>query len=71
MGQRERERADGSVPIGLAHQAAGRREGERTRVRGRGRSLVGGVHRSGNAGARAAWLGRVGPTGLKWLFSFF
>jgi hypothetical protein len=37
---------------GLAHQAVGGREGERARVHGRGRSLVGGVHLSGDGGAR-------------------
>jgi hypothetical protein len=36
--------ARGSAPIGLAHQAAGGREGERARVRGRGQSLAGGFY---------------------------
>jgi hypothetical protein len=40
------------------------------RVRGRGRSLAGGVHLSGDAGVRAAWLGRAGSAGLKRLFLF-
>jgi hypothetical protein len=51
---RERISADGLVPPG-----SGGREGERARVRGRGLSLTGGVHLSGNAGAR-------GLAGLSW-----
>jgi hypothetical protein len=38
---------------------------ERGRDRERGPSLTGGTHLSGEAGARAAWLGWIGPTGLK------
>jgi hypothetical protein len=43
-----------SALTSLAHRAAGGREGERACVRGRGRSLAGGVHLSGDMGARAA-----------------
>jgi hypothetical protein len=46
------------------------REGERARVRGRGRSLVGGVNLSGDAGTCVAWLGRAGPARLNWPFLF-
>jgi hypothetical protein len=46
------------------------RERERAHVRERERSLAGGVHLSGDAGARAAWLGRAGPAVLKWPFLF-
>jgi hypothetical protein len=60
----ERERmgasARGSAPTGLANRAARGREGERARVRGCGWSLTGEVHLSGDAGARAFWLGRAG-----------
>jgi hypothetical protein len=42
------------------HRTARGREGERAHVRGRGRSMIGGVHLSGDAGARVAWLGRLG-----------
>jgi hypothetical protein len=47
-----------TAPTDLAHRAAGRREGERARVHESGRSLAGGVHLSGDAGAR----GLVGPS---------
>jgi hypothetical protein len=54
---RENERVrDGSALIGLSHRAPGGRDGERARVRGRGLSSTGGVHLSGNAGARV-WPG--------------
>jgi hypothetical protein len=39
-------------------------------VHGRRRSLAGGVHLSGDAGAHAARLGRTGPNGLLSVFSF-
>jgi hypothetical protein len=61
---------DGSAPTGWPHRTAGGREGERARVRERERSLVGGVHVSGDTGACAAWLGRAGPAGLNWPFLF-
>jgi hypothetical protein len=64
-GERMGASARGSAPTGLAHRAAGGREGERERVRGRGRLLTGGVHLSDDAGARAC-----GLAGLKWPFLF-
>jgi hypothetical protein len=61
VGRRERTSAcaRGSALTGLAHRAAGGGEGERACVRGRGRSLAGGVHLLGNAGtlARPGWAG--------------
>jgi hypothetical protein len=62
-GERMGASARGSAPIGLAHRAAGGREGERALVLGRGRSLTGGVHLSCDAGAR-------GLVGLKSPFLF-
>jgi hypothetical protein len=56
-GERMGASARGSTPTGLAYRATGGRGGERARVRGRRRSLVGGVHLSDDADARAAWLG--------------
>jgi hypothetical protein len=49
----------------------GQREGERAHVRGRGRSLAGGVHLSGDAGARVGpgWA-ELGRLGLKRVFLF-
>jgi hypothetical protein len=52
--------ADGSAPTGLADRAARGREGQKERVRGRGRSLAGGLHVLDDVGARTAWLGRLG-----------
>jgi hypothetical protein len=39
-------------------------------VLGRGLSLTGGVHLSGNKGACATWLGWIGPDGLNSIFLF-
>jgi hypothetical protein len=62
---REREGIDTDRSAPLA--ASGReRRGEE---RGRGRSQTGGVHLSGDAGARGL-AGPTGPTGLKRLFLF-
>jgi hypothetical protein len=53
--------ADRPVP-----PAAGGRDGERAHMRDRGLSLTGG----GDEGARAAWLGWIGPGGLNSIFLF-
>jgi hypothetical protein len=59
--ERGRARARGeTAQTDLAHRAARGREGERARVRESWRSLAGGVHLSGDAGARAARLGQLG-----------
>jgi hypothetical protein len=61
---------NGSALTGLAHQAAGGREGETERVRGCGRSLPGGVHLSGDESV----LGLAGPSWAGWAelgFPFF
>jgi hypothetical protein len=57
----------GSTPIGWSHRAAGGLEGERARTRS---SLRGGTHLLGDAGTRVAWLGWIGPNGLKLVFLF-
>jgi hypothetical protein len=62
---REREGIDADMP---GPPGSGR---ERARVRRRRWSLAGGVHLSGDAGARAAWLGRAGLIGLKMFFFLF
>jgi hypothetical protein len=52
---------------GPTRQREREREGERARGRGRGRSLAGGVHLSGDVGARDL----VGPAWAEMSFPFF
>jgi hypothetical protein len=59
---REGNGAERSAP--LHSEREGRKE------RGRGPSLTGGTHLSGEAGVRASWLGWVGLSGPKLLFLF-
>jgi hypothetical protein len=59
---REGTDADNPAPPGSRRERGGER--------GRGPSLIGGTHLSGEAGAHAAWLGWIGPAGLRWVFLF-